>query len=122
VSAVSGQDPRLGVEELKQLGVLVIESFLGSGKVSPDLLDPAMDRRTWEFALIVPFDIWIEELARKISQLALRNAPVRSLNLHTGSPFQSVVSRRTNSTFSSDIAYFRVASGCLAGKLLDPAT
>jgi hypothetical protein len=86
LSAVSGQDPRLGVEELKQVGVLVIERLLGGGEVSPDLLDPMMDGRTGEFALIMPFDIWIEELAREISQLALRTAPLRCLSLRSGSP------------------------------------
>jgi len=77
---VSGQDPRVGVEEFNQVRVLVIESVLGGGEVSPDPLDPVMDRRTGKLGLIVPFDVWIEELAREISQLAKRNAPLRCLN------------------------------------------
>jgi hypothetical protein len=84
-NAESGQDPRVGVEELKEVRVLVIESLLGGRDMSPDLLDPVMDRPTGEFALIVPFDIWIEALGRQISQLAQRNAPLRCLNPDSGS-------------------------------------
>ena len=66
VNAASGQDPWVGVQELKQVGAGVIESLLGGGEMSPDLLDPVMHRRTGKLRLIVPLDIWIEELSREI--------------------------------------------------------
>jgi hypothetical protein len=57
VKAVCGEYPRVGVEQLKQVRALVIESLLGGGEMSPDLLDPVMNRRTGKLALIVPLDI-----------------------------------------------------------------
>jgi hypothetical protein len=66
VDAVTGQDPRVGVEKFKQVRPLVIERLLCGHEVSLNLLDPAMNRRTGKLALIVPFDIWIEELGREI--------------------------------------------------------
>jgi hypothetical protein len=62
VEAVHGHHARIGIDQFDQVGGVVIEGLLRGGSVSLYTLDPVVDGGPWEFALIAPFDVWMEQL------------------------------------------------------------
>jgi hypothetical protein len=50
------------ISSIRSVGV-VIEGLLRGGSVSLYTLDPVVDGGPWEFALIAPFDVWMEQLS-----------------------------------------------------------
>jgi hypothetical protein len=95
VDAVNRQHTGPGVENLEQVRGVVVDRFFCGGEVAHHFVDPVVDSGPAKHALIVPFDLWMEQFGRD---------PVGVLGPEPG-PVEASRARRTISTCSCDLAY-----------------
>jgi hypothetical protein len=80
VDAVNRQHTGPGVENLEQVRGVVVDRFFCGGEVAHHFVDPVVDSGPAKLALIVPFDLWMEQFGRDpVGVLGPEPGPVEGL-------------------------------------------